>query len=168
MFRRHRLRIITIAPRWRDDAGSWRHASLEEAPTAPREPCRLDAGRPGLLDDSRGRLLRRHGGGPALSKNAAVAGCRHGSQGATTRHRESTGGSHQGRRARPRADLLSGVDGSPHIAPAGLEAFVADADARAATRFRVRIGSYASRDEARRAAERLTATERLSTYVTLR
>jgi len=54
------------------------------------------------------------------------------------------------------------------LAAAGHDAFVADLDAPAATRFRVRIGSYASRDEARRAAERLTATERLSTYVTLR
>jgi len=54
------------------------------------------------------------------------------------------------------------------LAAAGHDAFVADLDSPEATRYRVRVGSYGSRDEARRAAERLSATERMPTYVTLR
>ena len=54
------------------------------------------------------------------------------------------------------------------LAASGHDAFVADLDSPEATRYRVRVGSYESRDEARRAAERLSATERLATYVTLR
>ncbi len=54
------------------------------------------------------------------------------------------------------------------LAASGHDAFIVDFDSSAATRYRVRVGSYASRDEARLAAERLTATERLPTYVTSR
>jgi len=54
------------------------------------------------------------------------------------------------------------------LAAAGHDAFVADIDGSGTARYRVRVGNYASRDDARRASERLSATERLSTYVTVR
>jgi DedD protein len=50
----------------------------------------------------------------------------------------------------------------------GWDAYLAEADGTDAVRFRVRVGSYATRDEARHAAQRLSHERRLSTYVTLR
>jgi cell division protein FtsN len=50
----------------------------------------------------------------------------------------------------------------------GWEAYLAEIEGTEGARFRVRVGSYATRDEARHAAQRLSSERRLSTYVTLR
>jgi hypothetical protein len=50
----------------------------------------------------------------------------------------------------------------------GWDAYLAEIEGADVARFRVRVGSYATRDEARHAALRLTSERRLSTYVTLR
>ena len=56
-----------------------------------------------------------------------------------------------------------------HLAAGGFEAQVAETAAEdAQTRYRVRVGSFRTRDEALRAAERIRATRALPTFVTAR
>lgn len=55
-----------------------------------------------------------------------------------------------------------------NLAAAGLDAYVTENEAAAASRYRVRVGDYANRDAARQAAQRLATERRLSTYVTVR
>lgn len=54
------------------------------------------------------------------------------------------------------------------LAAAGYDAYVTEAEGPSGTRYRVRVGSFASRDDASRAAERLGAERKLATYVTTR
>lgn len=54
------------------------------------------------------------------------------------------------------------------LANAGLEAYVTENEAGGTSRYRVRIGDYATRDAARQAAQHLANERRLSTYVTVR
>jgi DedD protein len=55
------------------------------------------------------------------------------------------------------------------LAAAGHEAYVAEIDATGTVRYRVRVGSFATREGAQRAADKLVASERsLSAFVTAR
>ena len=50
----------------------------------------------------------------------------------------------------------------------GHDAYVAEAEANGVTRYRVRIGSFLSADEARKAAARLASQSQVATYITTR
>jgi DedD protein len=50
----------------------------------------------------------------------------------------------------------------------GHDAYVAEADGNGVTRYKVRIGSFPSHDEARKAAARLASRSQVATYVTTR
>jgi DedD protein len=54
------------------------------------------------------------------------------------------------------------------LAGVGWDAYLAEIQGPDVVRYRVRVGSYATRDEARQAADRLSSERRLSTYVTAR
>lgn len=54
------------------------------------------------------------------------------------------------------------------LAAAGHEAYVAEGDAGGITRYRVRIGAFATMEEARQAAGRLESQAQVATYVTTR
>jgi len=54
------------------------------------------------------------------------------------------------------------------LAAAGHEAYVAEIDQSGSPRYRVRVGSFATRDEARQVAQRLANERHLPTYVTTR
>ena len=54
------------------------------------------------------------------------------------------------------------------VAAAGHDAYVTEVEGSTGARYRVRAGTFVSRDEARQAAERIGAVVKLSTYVTLR
>ena len=67
-------------------------------------------------------------------------------------------------RAREPADALRA-----RLAAAGHDAYVAEIDASGSVRYRVRIGSFATREAAQQAADRIVAGERkLSAFVTAR
>jgi cell division protein FtsN len=55
-----------------------------------------------------------------------------------------------------------------NLAAAGWDAYLAEIEGPDVVRYRVRVGSYTSRDEARQAAQRLSTERRVSTYVTIR
>jgi len=65
--------------------------------------------------------------------------------------------------ARAQAEVLRA-----RLAAAGHEAYVAEGDAGGTTRYRVRIGAFATMDEARQAAGRLESQAHVATYVTTR
>ena len=65
--------------------------------------------------------------------------------------------------ARAQADALRA-----RLAGAGLEAYVTEGDAGGVTRYRVRIGTYDTMEEARQAAARIGAQAQVGTYVTTR
>lgn len=55
-----------------------------------------------------------------------------------------------------------------NLAIAGWDVYLAEIGGPDVVRYRVRVGSYATRDEARQVAQRLSSERRLSTYVTAR
>jgi cell division protein FtsN len=54
------------------------------------------------------------------------------------------------------------------LATSGHDAYVAEGEAAGVTRYRVRIGSYATSEDARQAAVRIGAAAQVATYVTTR
>lgn len=54
------------------------------------------------------------------------------------------------------------------LAAAGWDAYLAEIEGPDVVRYRVRVGSYTNRDEARQAAQRLSRERRSATYVTVR
>jgi cell division protein FtsN len=66
-------------------------------------------------------------------------------------------------KARPLAEALRST-----LAAAGHEARVVDTDSGASVRYRVQVGTFATREAAREAAGRLAAQRSLSTFVTTR
>jgi cell division protein FtsN len=65
--------------------------------------------------------------------------------------------------ARAQADALRA-----RLATAGLDAYVTEGESGGVTRYRVRIGSYDTAEEARQAAARIGAQAQVATYVTTR
>jgi len=65
--------------------------------------------------------------------------------------------------ARPQADALRA-----RLAAAGHEAYVAEGEAGGVTRYRVRIGAFATAEDARQAAVRVASQAQVATYVTTR
>jgi cell division protein FtsN len=65
--------------------------------------------------------------------------------------------------ARAQADALRA-----RLASAGLDAYVTEGEAGGVTRYRVRIGTYDTAEEARQAAVRIAAQAQVGTYVTTR
>jgi cell division protein FtsN len=55
-----------------------------------------------------------------------------------------------------------------NLADAGWDAYLAEVEGPDAVRFRVRVGNYPTREDARAAAQRLGSERRVSTYVTVR
>jgi DedD protein len=66
-------------------------------------------------------------------------------------------------RTRPQAETMRRalVDG-------GYDAYVSEGESPNGARYRVRVGSYASRDDAQQAAQRLAGERRVSTFITTR
>jgi DedD protein len=54
------------------------------------------------------------------------------------------------------------------LAAAGWDAYVAEIEGPDVVRYRVRVGSYTNRDDARQAAQQLSKERRVATYVTVR
>jgi cell division protein FtsN len=54
------------------------------------------------------------------------------------------------------------------LASSGHEAYIAEGEAGGVTRYRVRIGTFTSAEDARQAAVRLASQARVATYVTTR
>jgi cell division protein FtsN len=54
------------------------------------------------------------------------------------------------------------------LAASGLPAYLDEGETSGSTRYRVRIGAYATAEEARQAAVRLASEARVATYVTTR
>jgi cell division protein FtsN len=54
------------------------------------------------------------------------------------------------------------------LSAAGLDAYVSEGETPAGTRYRVRIGSYATPEDARQAAARIGEQGQVPTYVTTR
>ena len=66
-------------------------------------------------------------------------------------------------KARSQADALRA-----RLASGGQQAYVSEVEADGATQYRVRVGSFATREAAREAAARLAGERQLATYVTIR
>jgi cell division protein FtsN len=66
-------------------------------------------------------------------------------------------------KARSQADALRA-----RLAAGGQQAYVSEVEADGAMQYRVRVGSFATREAAREAASRLASERQLSTYVTAR
>lgn len=54
------------------------------------------------------------------------------------------------------------------LAEAGYDAYVSESERAGGARYRVRVGTYATRDEAQQAAQRLAAERRVTTFITAR